>query len=110
MIDRIKDLEDVIRQGVHMRDAQKAYFRERTPTKLSASKACERVFDQMAKEVLGGVIMTGSSELNIKPGEWGLLRNGECLGPLEPEKVRCGAVTINWCALRWGNDGSYMGG
>lgn len=54
MADRIKNLEDVIRQGVHMRDAQKAYFREHTPTKLSASKAAERVFDQMAKEVLEG--------------------------------------------------------
>lgn len=43
---------DVVRLGVATRDAQRAYFKARTPNNLIASKQAEKVFDDAAAALL----------------------------------------------------------
>lgn len=45
-------IEELARLVKSMRDTQKAYFRERTPTKLRESKDAEWRIDATVKEIL----------------------------------------------------------
>ena len=51
--DEIERLREVVRQGIAMRAAQKAYFADRSRENLIASKEAERAFDVAARAVLG---------------------------------------------------------
>jgi len=46
-------LREVVRQGVTMRTAQRAYFADRSRENLIASKEAERAFDAAARTALG---------------------------------------------------------
>lgn len=46
--------DQIIRLGIEMRTAQKAYFRDRTRTELLRSKELERRFDQEARNHFEG--------------------------------------------------------
>jgi hypothetical protein len=47
-----KELLEVVRLGVVMRDAQRQYFKRRRVADLQTSKAAERVFDEAAARAL----------------------------------------------------------
>lgn len=49
---RIAELEHALRIGIEMRNAQKAYFKDRTQHQLMASKVAEKAFDTAAKSAL----------------------------------------------------------
>jgi hypothetical protein len=49
----IERLREVVRQGVAMRAAQKAYFADRSRENLIASKEAEKAFDAAARAALG---------------------------------------------------------
>lgn len=51
--DEIKRLREVVRQGMTMRAAQKAYFADRSRENLIASKEAEKAFDVAARAALG---------------------------------------------------------
>ena len=50
--DEIERLREVVRQGVIMRAAQRAYFADRSRENLIASKEAEKAFDVAARTVL----------------------------------------------------------
>ena len=58
--DRISRLEEALRLGLAMREAQARYFKERSRESLIASKAAERAFDDTAKAVLAEARSTAS--------------------------------------------------
>lgn len=51
--DEIERLREVLRQGVTMRAAQRAYFADRSRENLIASKEREKAFDVAARAALG---------------------------------------------------------
>ena len=44
----IEQLRAAVRAGIEMREAQRAYFAERTRVNLAASKEAEQAFDKLA--------------------------------------------------------------
>lgn len=46
--------EEIVRLGLEMRDAQRAYFKTRTPDALNRSEAIERRFDIEARAFIDG--------------------------------------------------------
>jgi hypothetical protein len=53
MTDIVERLREVVRQGVAMRAAQRAYFKDRSRENLIASKEAEKAFDAAARAALG---------------------------------------------------------
>lgn len=51
--DEIERLRDAVRLGVEARQAQRAYFKDRTQSNLVASKQAEAAFDKAARAALG---------------------------------------------------------
>lgn len=49
-----RDLEEAVRVGAAMREAQRVYFRDRDPAILVRAKALEKQFDEMSARIIGG--------------------------------------------------------
>ena len=61
---------EIIRLGIEMRAAQKAYFRDRTQAALLRSKEFERRFDREARSCIDGSGTLFGTELRETPDQF----------------------------------------